>query len=221
MVIINLIKELIKNLSNTKQTLNEEQIRKTLTLKKSKILFKTGNFQEKLFNSNIKKKDENTVVINRVTNEKHQCLSKRESKNKLLKMSILDNNTNYTLEPKSKKNKVPFKSSKNILRKEKILTEVEIASHLKAMTNSEEIKDFYKYTERCMKSMKMLKFPTLKEIKDLQKTVCFKNDIFDKKVAVFDLDETLIHSDATNQSDCDCVLEVIFPNMGLANVHFL
>jgi hypothetical protein len=150
-----------------------------------------------------------------------QCISKRESKNKTLKKSNLENNTKLTLESKSEKNKIPFGSSKNNLKKDKILSEREIASHLKAMTNSEEIKDFYKYTERCIKSMKMLTPPTAKEIKELQKTVRFKEDIINKKLAVFDLDETLIHSEAKNQSDCDCVLEVMFPNMGLANVIIL
>jgi hypothetical protein len=150
-----------------------------------------------------------------------QCLSKRESKNKTTKISNLENKTRLTLESKSEKSKIPFGSSKCNSKKDKILSEGEIASHLKAMTNSEEIKDFYKYTERCIKSMKMLTPPTSKEIKELQKTVRFKEDIFNKKLAVFDLDETLIHSEAKNQSDCDCVLEVLFPNMGLANVRIL
>ena len=55
------------------------------------------------------------------------------------------------------------------------------------------ISDFYEYTENCMKLICDLEPKEKQKNKIPSKTFIFNNNINRKKIAVFDLDETLIH----------------------------
>ena len=112
---------------------------------------------------------------------------------------------------------MPFIFS-NLISKIDKKVEKDLSNQLKNLTNTEEIKDFYEYTEICIKKLNLIKKPTEKEIEDLQKTIKFKDDIFHRKLAVFDLDETLVHSETKNQWKCDTIIEVNFPQGGKAKV---
>ena len=40
----------------------------------------------------------------------------------------------------------------------------------------------------------------------------------DKKLAVFDLDETLVHCEVKDYTNCDKIIEVKLPNLQIANI---
>ena len=62
------------------------------------------------------------------------------------------------------------------------------------MTNTEEIKDFYEYIEECMKRIAVINIPDDKSIQHLKIDLPFEEELKVKKLAIFDLDETLVHS---------------------------
>lgn len=88
---------------------------------------------------------------------------------------------------------------------------------LKKLTNIEEIKDFMDYTENCLKLIKKLKIPDEKLIEKM------KIDLPDymtkkKKLAIFDLDETLVHCEIQNPKQAEKIITIKLPNGGKAKV---
>lgn len=80
------------------------------------------------------------------------------------------------------------------------------------MTNQEDIKDFHNYSEMCLDIIDMTKKPTDEEIKSYHYSLS-QNDVNDimnnkKKLAVFDLDETLSHCELTDYHDCPTMLSL-------------
>lgn len=94
--------------------------------------------------------------------------------------SVKKTNTNNELKSK-------FCPAKNILEEN---------NEVSKLTNTEEIKNFYEYTEECLKKILKLKIPTKEEISDLIFDLPFEKELKNKKLAIFDLDETLIHCEA-------------------------
>lgn len=80
------------------------------------------------------------------------------------------------------------------------------------MTNQEDINDFNNYTRRCLEIIDELNKPSDEEIKPYYfklsdgdtKAITLGN----KKLAVFDLDETLSHCEMTNYNESDAVLKL-------------
>lgn len=62
---------------------------------------------------------------------------------------------------------------------------------IKNLTNTEEIEDFFYYTEQCLLMIHKMKMPSLNEIEHLR--IDLPKSLAGKKLAIFDLDETLIH----------------------------
>lgn len=81
---------------------------------------------------------------------------------------------------------------------------------LQKLTNIEEIQDFYDYTENCLLLISKLAVPPLKEIESLQ--VDLPPKLLTKKLAIFDLDETLIHCDLKNPMKADERITIKLPN---------
>ena len=109
---------------------------------------------------------------------------------------------------------VPDSASKiNELITAQIAKKTDSENFMKNLTNIEEIKDFYEYTENCLKLMINCKKPDISEIRHQQKELpkYIVNDK-SKKVAIFDLDETLIHSEIRNIKDGDVIISVLLPN---------
>jgi hypothetical protein len=85
---------------------------------------------------------------------------------------------------------------------------------MKNLTNTEDIKDFYEYTEECMKRIIKLNIPSDEEIEHL----CFnlpaelEEELRYKKLAIFDLDETLVHCEIKHPKKGDVQLKVNLPN---------
>ena len=83
------------------------------------------------------------------------------------------------------------------------------SDELKSLSNMEEITNFYSYTEDC--------FRLMFEIEKIEKINKCKPVEFDfieiikkgeKKLAIFDLDETLVHCQAKNIEECQHIIEV-------------
>lgn len=97
---------------------------------------------------------------------------------------------------------------------EKSLEEQQIVKNL---TNSEEIKDFYEYTEECLKRIAAMAVPEYKTIEHLVLDLPI-NDLKTKKLAIFDLDETLVHCEIKKPHKGKVQINVKLPNGEIANV---
>ena len=87
---------------------------------------------------------------------------------------------------------------------------------MKTLTNTEEIKDFYEYSEECMKRILKLKLTPLEEIGHLLINLPqeLANEINQnrKKLAIFDLDETLVHCEIKNPKKGQVRIKVTLPS---------
>jgi len=88
------------------------------------------------------------------------------------------------------------------------------------LTNQEDIKDFYEYTEECLKRIINLKIPSLDEIKDLLFDLPFEEELKTKKLAIFDLDETLIHAEIKKPQKGQVQIMVNLPSGDTSKVLF-
>jgi Dullard-like phosphatase family protein len=90
---------------------------------------------------------------------------------------------------------------------------------LKALTNTQDIRDFHEYTKECIKDMKKVVMKDTSPNKVVLDSLHLKQILNgEKKLAVFDLDETLIHREVDNIADCDRVIEVRMPNKSIAKI---
>jgi len=126
-----------------------------------------------------------------------------------------ENTDNYTL-TKPTQSAVIFSKHKNIIDPS-IITQVdkkedkkEDKTELQNLTNIEEIKDFYDYTENCLVIISKMKIPSLEEIEHLRLELPSK--LLDKKLAIFDLDETLIHCELKNIEKADKIISIKLKN---------
>ena len=84
---------------------------------------------------------------------------------------------------------------------------------VRSLSNMEDITNFYTYTERCFEMM-----IEIEKIKNINKCKpCdfpFDNEINkgNKKLAIFDLDETLVHCRSKNINECQYQIEVMLPS---------
>jgi Dullard-like phosphatase family protein len=84
---------------------------------------------------------------------------------------------------------------------------------VKALTNTEDIKDFYEYTEECLRRISKIERVSDEEILK-NHLIQLDDEILKiiskgtKKLAVFDLDETLIHCEVKEYETCQRVFEV-------------
>ena len=98
---------------------------------------------------------------------------------------------------------------------------VEEAKLVQNLTNTEEIKDFYEYTEECLKRIIKLKTPSMEEIQDIVFTLPFEEVLKVKKLAIFDLDETLIHCEIKKPSKGQVQIMVNLPSGDQAKVNIM
>ena len=93
---------------------------------------------------------------------------------------------------------------------------------MKGMTNIQEISDFHQYTKNCMElieemnnkgALDLSKYPITKE---RAISLPFVNNIGlgkgKKRLAIFDLDETLIHCELNPENEAQTTIEVVLPN---------
>ena len=94
-------------------------------------------------------------------------------------------------------------------------------SEMKQMTNIQEITDFYEYTKEClilineMSTHNILTFNNIQVSKEQYIELPFSPTIGtqrgQKRLAIFDLDETLIHCELDANKDSQCKIEILLP----------
>lgn len=120
---------------------------------------------------------------------------KRKSKTKSLSFSNEGNNSNNNNEEEINN----------------LVTKVDEKVELKNFTSIEEIKDFYEYTENCLKMIPELGPPPNEE-ELMNHYVELPEKLLNKKLIVFDLDETLIHCELKNIEKADMTITVSLNN---------
>jgi hypothetical protein len=85
------------------------------------------------------------------------------------------------------------------------------------LTNSEEIKDYYEFTEDCLKRIATMNIPAMNTIEHLRFDLPIK-EINTKKLAIFDLDETLVHCEIKKPHKGKVQINIKLPNGELAKV---
>lgn len=95
---------------------------------------------------------------------------------------------------------------------------VEETKLVQNLTNQEDIKDFYEYTEECLKRIIKLITPSFEEIQDLLFDLPFEDELKSKKLAIFDLDETLIHCEIKKPQKGQVQIMVNLPSGDTAKV---
>jgi hypothetical protein len=130
---------------------------------------------------------------------------KKKTKSDIIKSSP------KTEDGKDKRNKSELAHVVDHSKIENMITVVQQKDELKSLTNIEEIKDFYDYTENCLKLIATLKRPRSKEIEDMKIDIPEKLTK-KKKLAIFDLDETLIHCELKNIQSADKQIMVKMPS---------
>jgi hypothetical protein len=91
-------------------------------------------------------------------------------------------------------------------------SEEETCKEMKSLTNQEDIRDFYENTEECLKRIAKIKPVSEKEIQHLLFDLPFEEELKVKKLAVFDLDETLVHCEIKKPSKGEVQILVKIPS---------
>ena len=83
--------------------------------------------------------------------------------------------------------------------------------NFESYTNMEMISDFYDYTEECIKMILELKKETIVK-SSVKYSFNLPKEDKDKKIAIFDLDETLIHCTGKDTSNAQYIISVTLPS---------
>ena len=163
-------------------------------------------------------------TINLFQDENSKVVSIKSSKSfipersKFLLEKTNENENNKNKESKNEDNLTH--TSKNLLKFGLLLHAEE---KVKNFTNTETINDFYEYTEKCMSMILDLEQMNRNEIKEKINFNFPKNEQY-KKIALFDLDETLVHcigeinSNENKKKKYQNVIEVILPSKKKVNI---
>lgn len=125
-------------------------------------------------------------------------------------------NTNETGSKKAKSKRGSKIKKKNTEEINELVAQVDKKIDIKQLTSIEEIKDYYEYTENCLRVIAKLEIPEEKEIEHLKFELPEK--LTKKKLAVFDLDETLIHCELKEPQKAEKLITITLPNMKKARV---
>ena len=170
-----------------------------------KKLNKTSSFIKQNSNQSKPLKKRVSFYTNEI-DEKKKTIKKSKSKfyknnisnSKLKSLEIFEQNFDLLIDEIEKDKSIRTRSKSTIItnneinineNNENINNEEKIIS----LTNMEIISDFYEYTENCMRLITEMKPKENNKIKITPRDFIFENNLQRKKIAVFDLDETLIH----------------------------
>ena len=166
-------------------------------------------------------------TINLSQEEKFNDIEIKSSKTYVPKTSKFILKKNNYFEKENIENK-ELKNEENLLNKSQNLHKLGLLlsqgeEKVKNFTNTEMINDFYEYTEKCMRMILDLEQIERNEIKEKINFNFPKNEQY-KKIALFDLDETLVHcigeinSKENKKKKYQNVIEVILPSKKKVNI---
>ena len=140
------------------------------------------------------------------TDEKKKTIKKAKSKfyknnisnSKLKSLEIFEQNFDLLIDEIEKDKSLRLRSKSTVLSNNEINFNENNENNnneekIISLTNMEIISDFYEYTENCMRLITEMKPKENNKIKITPRDFIFVNNLQRKKIAVFDLDETLIH----------------------------
>ncbi len=164
--------------------------------------------EENKLNSIIKNlKKENKLILQRATSAKEEITfvqNKNKNKNKLERR--LNSSSTYC---SPKKNYFRPKPKKAVSSNHLNFNQEEVES----LSNMEDITNFYTYTERCFQLMiEIEKSNKIYKCKPLDFPFDEQINSGKKKLAIFDLDETLVHCQAKNIEECQFQICVNLPS---------
>ena len=193
-----------------------------------KKLNKTSSFIKQNSNQSKALKKRVSFYTNEIDEQK-KTIKKSKSKfyknnisnSKLKSLEIFEQNFDLLIDEIEKDKSIRTRSKSTIItnneinineNNENINNEEKIIS----LTNMEIISDFYEYTENCMRLITEMKPKENNKIKIIPRDFIFKNNLQRKKIAVFDLDETLIHCvgdiRTKKKEEYEEIIDVIMPN---------
>ena len=149
---------------------------------------------------------------------------KKKGKNQTLALDLFNQNYDILYNKISEGRKMSLiKEDRKLIRRNNRSSSMgmnefikKIEDKIQFFTNTENITDFYEYTEICFEHISKLgNKPKIKEFQYVN--LNFSDEEKNKKIALLDLDETLIHcigeikNDNIKQMKCDKIIEVILP----------
>ena len=171
---------------------------------------------------------ETAESIRRSVGTKASNVFSKTSENTTTSIFSLAKNSSNEIAPNTVKNKHREIDSFITSQKKKLIeTETNKESEakekmMKTLTNTEDIKDFYEYTEECMKRIAKLRLSTNEEIEhlriDLPKNLENEMKYGNKRLAIFDLDETLVHCEIKKPQKAQIQIQVKMPSGTTTNV---
>ncbi len=182
---------------------------------------KTTNSAENETDSSFDINEENEKEIEEEYKEYER---KKKGKNQTLALDLFNQNYDILYNKISEARKMSLiKEDRKLIRRNNRSSSMgmnefikKIEDKIQFFTNTENINDFYEYTEICFEHISKLgKKPKIKEFQYVN--LNFSNEEKNKKIALLDLDETLIHcigeikNDNIKQMKCDKIIEVILP----------
>ena len=188
---------------------NNEHSLKQKKKSKKKIKFKLNNFNHHTHSSENSLKLLNDNFNNIIKSIKSENNIKKNIKNFL--NSKEENNKSIYYESYN------FQSHKPMSINSKIYLET-IENEAKKLTNTEEISNFYAYTKDCMNLIvDLLK---IKDKASFPSKVKIKNPNNLQKLAIFDLDETLMHSEVNlkNFNNKNNIITILLPSQKTAKI---
>ena len=183
---------------------NSTQINDNIVANKITDINIKNDIEENKLNSIIKNiKKENKLILQRATSAKEE-ITFIQNKNKLERR--LNSSSTYCSPKKNFFRPKPKKAvSSNYLN----FNQEEVES----LSNMEDITNFYTYTERCFQLMiEIEKSNKIYKCKPLDFPFDEQINSGKKKLAVFDLDETLVHCQAKNIEECQFQISVNLPS---------
>lgn len=81
---------------------------------------------------------------------------------------------------------------------------------IQSLTSTKDIQNFYEYTKMCLEKAKQLPYEDVNELSTMYIEV--PENRANKKIAIFDLDETLIHCEIKNYKDAENIIEIKLPS---------
>lgn len=100
---------------------------------------------------------------------------------------------------------------------QQLVTSIQKSS--RKMNRNKEIKEFYEYSKDCLSAIRDLTFPKIEELSGYMIDLPFtKEELEQKKIAIFDLDETLVHCESKEINKAQITLPVTMTSGQIAQV---